>query len=219
MNLGRWLSRATLSLFLGMFLLGTAALVQAQDQRDDNKSAQPEASQQAQQDEHSSSPDKDAKPSKQDDAKPSKQDENKQDTNKPARSEDKASAQEKATGQEDVRSQPGQNGNARESVQSGNQQSAEHMQGNANGRQRGGHIPDDKFRASFGRQHTFAMQQPTVVQGQPTFQYGGYSFSLVDAWPVGWAYTDQCYIDYIDGEYFLFDLAHPGVRLAIVVVL
>jgi hypothetical protein len=63
------------------------------------------------------------------------------------------------------------------------------------------------------------MQQPTVVQGQPTFQYSGYSFTMVDAWPVGWAYTDQCYIDYIDGEYFLFDLAHPGVRLAIVVVL
>jgi hypothetical protein len=211
MKLGKWLSRATLSLFFSMFLLGAAALVQAQDQRDENKPAQPEASQP--QDEHSSSADKDAKPSKQDDAKPSKQEENKQDINNPARNEDKTS------GQEDVRSQAGQNGNARESGQSGNQQSAEHMQANANGNQRGGHIPDDKFRASFGRQHTFAMQQPTVVQGQPTFQYGGYSFALVDAWPAGWAYTDQCYIDYIDGEYFLFDLVHPGVRLAIVVVL
>jgi hypothetical protein len=211
MKLGKWPSRATLSLFFSMFLLGAAALVQAQDQRDEDKPAQPEASQP--QDEHSSSADKDAKPSKQDDAKPSNQEENKQDTNNPARNEDKTS------GQEDVRSQAGQNGNARESGQSGNQQSAEHMQANANGNQRGGHIPDDKFRASFGRQHTFAMQQPTAVQGQPTFQYGGYSFALVDAWPAGWAYTDQCYIDYIDGEYFLFDLVHPGVRLAIVVVL
>ena len=96
-------------------------------------------------------------------------------------------------------------------------QSAEHAQGSAG--RRGGHIPDDKFRASFGRQHTFVMQRSTVAQGQPTFQYGGYSFTVVDAWPVDWAYTDECYIDYVDGEYFLFDLAHPGVRLAIVVVL
>ena len=58
-----------------------------------------------------------------------------------------------------------------------------------------------------------------IVEGQPQFQYGGYSFQLVDAWPVGWAYTDDCYIDYIDGEYFLFDLLHPGVRVAIIVVM
>ena len=42
---------------------------------------------------------------------------------------------------------------------------------------------------------------------------------IVDAWPGDWAYTDDVYIDYIDGEYFLFDLAHPDVRLAIVVVM
>jgi hypothetical protein len=84
---------------------------------------------------------------------------------------------------------------------------------------RGGRIPDDKFRASFGRQHAFTVQRTTIASGQPSFQYGGYSFTLVDAWPAGWAYTDQCYIDYIDGEYFLFDLAHPDVRLAIVVVI
>jgi hypothetical protein len=85
--------------------------------------------------------------------------------------------------------------------------------------QRGGHIPDDKFRAHFGRQHTVVIHQPKVVDGQPRFQYGGYWFNIVDPWPVGWAYTDECYIDYVDGEYFLFDLLHPGVRVAIVVVM
>jgi hypothetical protein len=80
-------------------------------------------------------------------------------------------------------------------------------------------IPDDKFRAQFGRGHTFHPQRPEVVGGQPRFQYGGYSFILVDAWPAGWAYSDDCYIDYIDGEYFLFDLRHPGVRIALTVVL
>jgi hypothetical protein len=83
---------------------------------------------------------------------------------------------------------------------------------------KGGHIPDDKFHASFGRTHTFTAKT-VIVEGRPQFQYGGYSFQLVDAWPVGWAYTDDCYIDYIDGEYFLFDLLHPGIRVAIFVVM
>ena len=87
------------------------------------------------------------------------------------------------------------------------------------GGQRGGHIPDDKFRSHFGRQHTVVINRPTIVEGQPRFQYGGYWFTIVDPWPADWAYTDQCYIDYIDGEYFLFDLLHPGVRIALFVVM
>jgi hypothetical protein len=82
-----------------------------------------------------------------------------------------------------------------------------------------GRIPDDKFRAHFGRQHTLVVNRITVVEGQPRFQYSGYWFTIVDPWPVGWAYTDECYIDDVDGEYFLFDLLHPGIRIAIVVVL
>lgn len=83
---------------------------------------------------------------------------------------------------------------------------------------RHGRIPDDKFRSHFGRQHTFVVNRITVVEGQPRFQYSGYWFTL-DGWPTGWAYSDDCYVDYIDGEYFLFDLLHPGVRIAIIVVL
>jgi hypothetical protein len=79
-------------------------------------------------------------------------------------------------------------------------------------------IPADKFRAHFGRQHTFSVHT-TTVEGRPQFQYGGYTFNIVEVWPVDWAYTDDCYIDYVDGEYFLFDLRHPGVRLALVVIL
>ncbi len=81
------------------------------------------------------------------------------------------------------------------------------------------HIPEDKFRANFGRSHTFVIQRPVVVEGRPGFVYGGYSFVLVDAWPADWAYTDDCYVDYIDGEYFLFDLLHPGMRIALFVVM
>jgi hypothetical protein len=95
----------------------------------------------------------------------------------------------------------------------------EHGQMQRAGGHSSGRIPDDKFRAHFGRQHTFAIHQPRMVGGQPQFQYGGYSFTIVDAWPAGWAYTDDCYIDEINGEYFLFDLLHPGMQIALVVVL
>jgi len=81
------------------------------------------------------------------------------------------------------------------------------------------HIPEDRFRSNFGRSHTFVVQRPVVVEGGPGFVYGGYSFVFVDPWPADWAYTDDCYVDYIDGEYFLFDVLHPGVRIALFVVL
>ena len=78
-------------------------------------------------------------------------------------------------------------------------------------------IPDDKFRSNFGRQHTFRVQT-TVVEGQPRFQYGGYWFSLANPWPGDWAYSDDCYIDYINGEYVLIDLRHPGVMIPVIIV-
>lgn len=80
-------------------------------------------------------------------------------------------------------------------------------------------IPEERFRASYGRQHVFHVNRVTVVEGTPRFVYGGYTFVLVEPWPAGWAYADDCYIDDVDGEYFLFDLLHPGVRIAITVVL
>jgi hypothetical protein len=86
----------------------------------------------------------------------------------------------------------------------------------ANGKS--GHIPDNDFKAHFGRSHTVVINRPVVVEGQPRFQYGGYWFVISDPWPGDWAYSDQCYIDYVDGEYFLFDLLHPGVRIALFVV-
>ena len=81
------------------------------------------------------------------------------------------------------------------------------------------HIPDEKFRANFGRQHTFVISRPVIVEGRPRFQYAGYWFEIVDPWPAEWAYTDDVYVDYIDGDYFLFDLLHPGVRVVVFVIM
>jgi hypothetical protein len=83
----------------------------------------------------------------------------------------------------------------------------------------GGRIPEDRFRANFGRQHTFQVGRPVIVAGAPRFQYGGYWFVIVQPWPVGWAYTDVVYIDYIDGGYYLLSPVHPGIQISINVLL
>jgi hypothetical protein len=83
----------------------------------------------------------------------------------------------------------------------------------------GGRIPDDRFRANFGREHVFVINRPVIVEGAPRFQYGGYWFIIVNPWPVGWAYTDQVYVDYISGGYYLLSPVHPGVQVSINVVL
>ncbi len=80
-------------------------------------------------------------------------------------------------------------------------------------------IPDDKFRQNFGREHVTVINRPVIVEGRPSFQFGGYWFGISTAWPVGWSYSDQVYVDYIDGEYFLFDVLHPGVRVALIVTM
>jgi hypothetical protein len=87
------------------------------------------------------------------------------------------------------------------------------------GRVENGRIPDADFHAHFGREHHFHVGHPQVVNGQSRFQYGGYSFTFVEAWPVGWGYDDDFFVDFIDGQYYLIDLRHPEVRLALVVVL
>ena len=84
-------------------------------------------------------------------------------------------------------------------------------------------IPDEKFRANFGREHTFTVtrvvQTRTIVPGQTRFVYGGYNFIFVEPLPAGFVMTDDCYIDYIDGEYFLVDLVHPEFRIGLSVVM
>jgi flagellum-specific peptidoglycan hydrolase FlgJ len=85
--------------------------------------------------------------------------------------------------------------------------------------QRGKTIPQEKFRASFGRQHTFHVQRTQIINNpQPIIFVSGYQFQLIDPWPAEWAFEDDCYIDYVDGEYFLFNAFHPGIRIAVFVI-
>ena len=78
-------------------------------------------------------------------------------------------------------------------------------------------IPDDKYRANFGREHTFHVGHPEVVGGRSRFSYGGYAFYYAEPWPSGWGYDDDVYVVDIDGTYYLMNAAHPGVQLALVI--
>ncbi len=78
-----------------------------------------------------------------------------------------------------------------------------------------GRIPDDRFRASFGSGHTFHVNRSDFASSSRRFQYGGFWFAMVNPWPVAWLYTDNVYIDYMNGGYFLCDPVHPGVFLSI----
>ncbi len=83
----------------------------------------------------------------------------------------------------------------------------------------GSRIPDDRFRSKFGRQHEFRIGSPRLVGGYSRFQYGGYWFGFVQPWPAGWYYTDDVYVDDIDGGYYLCNPSYPGTRISIAVVL
>lgn len=161
------------------------------------------------------------KPAQQGDMKPEKPQQEKQEEAKPSKEEQKAQKdqqkqQEKEQKDQMKHNQQGpaaQTGNNARPAAQGNAGAVGHPKGKS------ARIPDDRFRSNFGRSHTFVVQRTTVVQGQPGFVSGGVNFIFLDPWPADWAYTDDCYVDYIDGEYFLFDLLHPGIRIALFVAL
>jgi hypothetical protein len=135
--------------------------------------------------------------------------------NRPANQDTRGEKQDQQRGQEHPQMQNDRNQEHQQMQNDRNQQHSE-MRGDKG--RKGGHIPDDRFRAQFGREHRFNARS-VIVRGRPQFQYGGYNFEYVDAWPSEWSDSDDFYIDYIDGDYYLIDLVHPGIRLALFVVM
>jgi hypothetical protein len=185
-----------LNLTILSVLVASSAAVYAQDEKQQEEKPRQEE------------PKQPAEPKRQDEARPA----SRQDEMKPPRQDEAKPPKEDK--QEPKREEDKQ----REEMKSGRQEPG-HPEGHGRPATKSAHIPDDKFRAQFGRVHTFRVQRPVAVEGGQGFFYGGYSFLLVDAWPPDWAYADDCYVDYIDGEYFLFDMLHPGVRIAVMVVM
>ena len=186
--------------------------------------------------------DQDAKPAKQDDqAKPVKQ----EDKAMPAKQEDQAKTakqdeqakpdkpqpqakqeeQAKSEKQDTQTKQVKQEGNAKTTGQQHAQRTpAEEQKQRAVPALRlsargSGRIPDAQFSANFGEGHTFVINQPTIVGGFSRFQYGGFWFGFVQPWPVGWYYTDNVYVTFVDGSYYLCNPYYPGAQIALSVVI
>ena len=153
-----------------------------------------------QQEEHGQQEEKKAQPEKPaQEQKQAQQDEKKAQQEKPAQQEEKhAQQEEKKTEQEKPAAQ--------------HEQQAQRASANNH------RIPDDRFHANFGREHVFVINRPVIIEGQPRFQYGGYWFGFSQPWPGGWLYTDNVYVDYVDGGYYLYNPFHPGIRIVIIVI-
>jgi hypothetical protein len=219
------LSTAALLLLLGSTANAYARQEQhEQEAKPENKPEAKPAKQEA------AKPEKqqEAKPAKQEAAKPEKQQEArpaKQEETKPAKQEQTNQAKQesaKPERQQEAKGQP-------EQAKSNNRQHAQRSPDEEK-RQRAvpalrlsvrgsARIPDDRFRANFGHEHVFVISQPEMVGGYSRFQYGGFWFGFVQPWPEGWYYTDDVYVDYVDGEYYLYNPYYPDTRVSISVVL
>jgi hypothetical protein len=193
-------------------MVGSAALMYAQDEKQEDKPAkQEEAKPQPKQEE--------AKPARPEEAKPKQDNQMQKQDEKRGQEQTHEQAAPERQEHPAMQGDRAPQGQEHPEMQNGNrapERGDQHADARPAGR--GGHIPDEQFHSHFGHDHHFRAST-VIVSGQPQFQYGGYSFQLVDAWPAGWAYTDDCYIDFIDGEYFLFDVMHPGIRVAVFVVM
>lgn len=92
-------------------------------------------------------------------------------------------------------------------------------------RERGGYhgyrISDSYYRVHYGRAHWFRIYSLpfVVVGGYPRFQYAGYWFVILDPipeyWGPDWYETDDCFIEYTDDGYYLYDLRYPRYAVAV----
>jgi hypothetical protein len=76
-----------------------------------------------------------------------------------------------------------------------------------------GRISNDHYASNFGSGHRFHVNRGEYNSRR--FAYGGYSFGFIDPWPVAWGYSDDVYVVYSDGGYYMYDYVHPGVRISL----
>lgn len=142
-------------------------------------------------------------------AKPAQQNDRAQQQQQEERNRNQQRTTQQERSQEQQRSQE-----QRSQDQQRAQQTAQHRdndRGNNGGH--GRRVPEQQFRTSFGREHHFRVQR----NEDRRFNYGGYYFTYNDTWPSDWDYNDDVYVDEIDGEYYLINPRHPGMRLMVVV--
>jgi len=209
MNLVGFISTAVLSL-----TLVAVAPMYAQEQHEqeeqkakpEEKKAQPEKS--AKQDERPAA--QQEKNTKQEEKSAQQQEKNSKQEEKNAQQQDKNTKNEQKNAQQQEKSAKQEEKNAQ---QQHTQQTRSEQQEQRAGGNGGGRIPDDRFRANFGRGHTFHVSEGDYRNHR--FQYGGYWFGFGDAWPSNWLYTQDVYVIEIDGVYYLCNASFPGVNLVL----
>jgi hypothetical protein len=120
---------------------------------------------------------------------------------------------EKAQSQRAERAQPQHAQREQRQAQPSRGQQTQSVANSGGGRY--GRISNANYSAHFGHGHSFHMGRPQMIGGYNRFQYGGYSFGYNEAWPVGWDYNDDCYVEYVDGAYFMYNLRHPGMHISL----
>jgi hypothetical protein len=133
------------------------------------------------------------------------------------RAQQHAPAQSQHT-QQAVRGQQPQTGEANRTQQGDagrNQRPVQQTRGGVGnrGNSEHGRIDNDHYAANFGSGHSFRVNRGEYDSRR--FAYGGYSFGFIDPWPIGWGYSDDVYVVYADGGYYMYDRVHPGVRISI----
>jgi hypothetical protein len=135
---------------------------------------------------------------------------------KPAQEKEKKAQPEKGTQQDKNKAQEGKNAQQREKNAKPEEKNTQqqHAQSTQHG---GSRIPDDRYRANFGRGHTFHVSESNYRDRR--FQYGGYWFGFDGVWPSNWLYTQDVFVVEIDGVYYLCNASYPGVNIALSVTL
>lgn len=172
----------------------------------------------------------DTKPPKQDEAKPEKKEKapkadkqqmHPEQQEKPNKDRSKADREQSRPDQTQQR-QPAERPEQQQPKANRERPEQAHQEHGHAAAKNGRRIPDNDFHAHFGQPHHFAVRQVVtttrIVPNQTQFVYSGYTFLFLDPWPDDWALSDDCYIDYIDGEYFLIDPEHPGVQISLSIV-
>jgi len=176
--------------------LVAAAPIYAQEQRD-------------QQEEQKTKPEEKAPAAKQDEKNAQQEEKNTKQEEKNAQQQDKNNQSAEKNAQQ-------QDKNSKQEEKNAQQQQAKPVQQRAGGNGGGG-IPADRFKANFGREHSFRVSQGDYNNRR--FQYGGYAFGFVDVWPSNWLYTQDVFVVEINGVYYLCNPMYPGVNVALSITL
>lgn len=187
--------------------LAIAAPAYAQQEQHDQ---QEEQKAKPAQDEKKAQPEK---PAKKGDKNAKQEEKNAQQQDKNKNQEEKsAQQQDKNTKQEDKNAQQQDRNNQQE------QRNAEQQHAQPAQRASGARIPDDRYKANFGREHSFRVSHNDYDRDR-RFQYGGYWFGFVDPWPTNWLYTQDVFVVEIGGMYYLCNPMYPGINVALNVTL